>query len=606
MKKALFITAFCLAYNMQTKAQVYLQPGYTTGSGSFWTDPQIRMGTGQTGPNTGTIKWTTANEFGLFTWGEAKPIRIGGSLVKFQQEGGGSNNVYMSGKLGLGTATPTFKLELINGNVRFNSPTSGNVDFNNPNGEDGHSISYNGKRADLRYDGVFLKMVTSNTGSTPLSTNGIAIDNFGHVAIGNNNPNALLHVTQNNANEWYGAQFDGNSSTSVTHSIVNITETGIPSAPLSPYGPYALVAMRKTAEDACGAYFQGKKYGIISTAEQATNSTAIKADAGVFTPMSSGSTYTGLAAQVLRAGTVYGVKADVGDAIQVSTLAYGGRFEAMGTTAYGVYGKAAPAGSFTALYGIYGEAPVATNSWAGYFNGDVYTTSPMYYTSDMKFKKDIIPMQDALDNVMKLNPTTYEFKRDEYSQMNLPEGKRYGFIAQELEKIFPIMVRQAHHPETKDKDGNVVKEAVDFKSVSYIELIPVLTKAIQEQQTQIENQQAQIEEMKKMLASSGANNTTGSGTNTTDGSTKGYLSQNVPNPFTQSTVISYQLPANTKTAGIGVYDLNGREIKLFSLGAETTGSVTIDGGSMQPGMYVYTLLINGMPYETKKMVLTSR
>lgn len=593
---------------MQTKAQVYLQPGYTTGSGSFWTDPQIRMGTGQTGPNTGTIKWTTANEFGLFTWGEAKPIRIGGSLVKFQQEGGGSNNVYMSGKLGLGTATPTFKLELINGNVRFNSPTSGNVDFNNPNGEDGHSISYNGKRADLRYDGVFLKMVTSNTGSTPSSTNGIAIDNFGHVAIGNNNPNALLHVTQNNANEWYGAQFDGNSSTSVTHSIVNITETGIPSAPLSPYGPYALVAMRKTAEDACGAYFQGKKYGIISTAEQATNSTAIKADAGVFTPMSSGSTYVGLAAQVLRAGTVYGVKADVGDAIDGSTTAYGGRFEASGATSYGVYAKANAGSSFTTAIGVYSDVAVGLrgnlNAYAGYFNEDVYVNgfqSGIGYlvASDRKFKKDIVQINNGLDIIKKLNPTTYYFRTDDYKFMNLPVEKQYGFIAQELEKVLPEVVRDQIIFDDND-------QKVEYKGVNYTELIPVLTKAIQEQQTQIENQQAQIEELKKMLASSNANGTTGSGNTTTDAATKGYLSQNVPNPFTQSTVISYQLPANAKTAGIGVYDLNGREIKLFTLGVETTGSVTIDGGSMQPGMYVYTLLINGMPYETKKMVLTSR
>ena len=40
---------------------------------------------------------------------------------------------------------------------------------------------------------------------------------------------------------------------------------------------------------------------------------------------------------------------------------------------------------------------------------------------------------------------------------------------------------------------------IEHQIINYIALIPVLTKAIQEQQSQIEDQQKQIDELKKMI-----------------------------------------------------------------------------------------------------------
>lgn len=87
---------------------------------------------------------------------------------------------------------------------------------------------------------------------------------------------------------------------------------------------------------------------------------------------------------------------------------------------------------------------------------------------------------------------------------------------------------------------------------------------------------------------------------------EGYLAQNVPNPFSVSTTIKYELPNGTQKAAIGIYDMNGKEIKLYQLSAERKGTVTIQGGDLKPGMYLYSLIVDGKYFSSKKMVLTSQ
>lgn len=101
------------------------------------------------------------------------------------------------------------------------------------------------------------------------------------------------------------------------------------------------------------------------------------------------------------------------------------------------------------------------------------------YTSDIQYKKNIDPVTDALDRVVKLRGVSYEWKRDEYQEKNFPDGRHYGVIAQEVEKILPDVV-------SAGSDGT--------KAVAYIEIIPVLIEAIKEQQKE-------IAELKKILGS---------------------------------------------------------------------------------------------------------
>jgi hypothetical protein len=96
--------------------------------------------------------------------------------------------------------------------------------------------------------------------------------------------------------------------------------------------------------------------------------------------------------------------------------------------------------------------------------------------SDISLKKDIQPLNyGILDKVLKLNPVSFYWKDE-----NMDKDKHFGFVAQEVEKILPELVRQ-------DSKGK--------KMLNYDELIPYLVRAIQEQQKEIEELKEKISRM---------------------------------------------------------------------------------------------------------------
>jgi hypothetical protein len=114
-----------------------------------------------------------------------------------------------------------------------------------------------------------------------------------------------------------------------------------------------------------------------------------------------------------------------------------------------------------------------------YLNGNFSGSGTNSYSSDMKLKKNITEISGALDIVSRLKPSTYSFRTGEFGDMYLPEGKHYGVIAQELQKVLPELVSKQTFTGTKDNK-------VDYLAVNYNELIPILIKAVQEQQAEID------------------------------------------------------------------------------------------------------------------------
>jgi hypothetical protein len=94
-------------------------------------------------------------------------------------------------------------------------------------------------------------------------------------------------------------------------------------------------------------------------------------------------------------------------------------------------------------------------------------------TSDIRYKKDIQSITNALDKIMLLEGHTYNWRITEFKEKNFPVGVQYGFIAQEMEKVLP----------------ELVKTGVDgYKSVNYVNLTAVLVEAIKAQQLIIDKQ----------------------------------------------------------------------------------------------------------------------
>ncbi len=290
---------------------------------------------------------------------------------------------------------------------------------------------------------------------------------------------------------------------------------------------------------------------------------------------------------------------------------YGGFFvaDAASANGYGLWAEAGFNGSGNA-YGIYAVAPtvggpfVSPTSFAGFFDGDIDVLGNIFNTSDRKLKENIEDEANAMDRIMALRPSTYTYRMDgKPGQLNLPKGDQHGFIAQDLEEVFPELVTNATAQIRDGKGSSPIdggSEDYSFKSVNYIGLIPILTKGIQEQQSTIDRLEAELAEVKELLASNESNK----GSNGATLDKANVLYQNTPNPFNAQTRIRYQLAEGSQNAEILVFDMNGRQLRAFSDLKAGDNSLLLEGAELEAGMYFYSLIVNGEEIATKRMILT--
>jgi len=116
-------------------------------------------------------------------------------------------------------------------------------------------------------------------------------------------------------------------------------------------------------------------------------------------------------------------------------------------------------------------------------NGRVESSYSWLTNSDARYKKNVTEIQNSLEKIMHLRGVRFDLTGDE--NIIDGQGKYIGFIAQELEEVFPEFV-------VTGEDG--------YKAVAYDKLGPVLVEAIKEQQEQIESQQKQIDQLIRIIS----------------------------------------------------------------------------------------------------------
>jgi len=121
-------------------------------------------------------------------------------------------------------------------------------------------------------------------------------------------------------------------------------------------------------------------------------------------------------------------------------------------------------------------------------NGNMQNANNSYGAfSDLKLKENITDASPKLDDLMQVRVVNYRFKAD-------PTHKQLGVIAQELEQVFPGLVE-----ETPDRDSDGNDLGTTTKSVKYSVFVPMLIKAVQEQQAQIEALTARLTALESNL-----------------------------------------------------------------------------------------------------------
>lgn len=210
--------------------------------------------------------------------------------------------------------------------------------------------------------------------------------------------------------------------------------------------------------------------------------------------------------------------------------------------------------------------------------GGAVVTGALFNSSDRRYKRDIQPIENAMDKIRAIEGTSYEMRTDEFPDLYLGEGLKYGFIAQDLEEVMPEMTAQ---------------NSQGYYSVNYQMMIPVLTEALKEQDEEMVELRSRIDELEALVK--------GTPGDLKDGGTFD-LKQNRPNPAANYTIIEYMVPEESNNVSISIYDLTGKLINKYSVSG-SRGELQVDLSEMADGMYIYDLQINGDLLTTRKMIV---
>jgi hypothetical protein len=125
----------------------------------------------------------------------------------------------------------------------------------------------------------------------------------------------------------------------------------------------------------------------------------------------------------------------------------------------------------------YGSSTNFTANFTVFGNGNALLVGSLTQFSDARFKKNITPIENALEAIQQLNGYRYQWSDDK-----LDKAVQIGMLAQELQKIYPELVKEG-------EDGKL--------TVNYVGMIPVLLEAIKDLKKELDDVKTSLKENKK-------------------------------------------------------------------------------------------------------------
>ena len=194
----------------------------------------------------------------------------------------------------------------------------------------------------------------------------------------------------------------------------------------------------------------------------------------------------------------------------------GGSAFKMGSIEYLVDGGAElfldGAASLSPFYGNFSFADLGTldiiNSYDGGSNTgeweDIYATN-FVTVSDRRTKDNIKDISYGLEEILKLKPVSFDYnkqlkKQKKYNISSNLMKQKLGFIAQDVEKILPEVVKTHDWKVTDESSRTVEYLENNIYGIMYSDVVPVTVKAIQEQQLQIKNQDKKIKNLESEIS----------------------------------------------------------------------------------------------------------
>ena len=231
-------------------------------------------------------------------------------------------------------------------------------------------------------------------------------------------------------------------------------------------------------------------------------------------------------------------------------------------------------------------------------NGDVWCNSVTEY-SDSVLKENVNVIQNAESIVLSLRGVRYNHKPailsnplDSITIISTASPKTHiGLIAQEVELIVPEVV-------------NINDNGL--KGVSYSNLVALLIEAFKELSIEVDSLKDDLDKCcdNNMIIESGGMKISELQQEEITSVDRAMLFQNKPNPFHLKSTIEFYIPEEAKVSWIMIFDLQGNLLEEISISNRGFSSIEINGDSFKPGMYLYSLIVDGKEIDTKRMILT--
>jgi hypothetical protein len=327
----------------------------------------------------------------------------------------------------------------------------------------------------------------------------------------------------------------------------------------------------------------------------------------------------GIVNSTLPSGSSFGIFGDASGGNSLSQPAFSRVYGVYGQSEYavdnyGVYGTVLNSG--VNGYAVYGDAS-NTNGfkgavYAGYFNGNVNVngtvTAFAYIPSDQNLKTNINPILNSKTIISQLQPKHFYYDTTKYF-LNGVNKKNYGLIAQDVQNVLPELVSTYIIPDKKDSTGNVIANGGTFKTLNNNAFIGILLANAKEQNNRIDslitalNSNSRVINPNQGPTNPATNVTTLNKQNVTlSNADMLVLDQNQPNPFSESTVIKYNVPEKYGYAQLIFTTIEGRILKTIDIAKKGAGEITVYANDLSNGIYTYTLVVDGKTVDSKKMV----
>jgi hypothetical protein len=421
---------------------------------------------------------------------ETAPVYLAGNQISVYTSGTERLRIDSSGNVGIGTTTPSYKLDVI-GAFRL-QPSSA------PTGANG-VIYYDSSSNKFRcyQNGAWVDCITAAGASFPLLAPLGSATNPSYSFSGDTNTGIfsagadILSFTTGGT-ERMRIDSSGNVGIGTTSpgQRLSVEGTGVVASFLSTNN--FMVLNIKGNNDAIGGYIGSSSGSLIFANSGGVENMRINATTGnVGIGTTSPSYKLDISGDVRWSGTLQGGSVPWQRLTSFPSACPSGQFvNAIGSTLNcatpSVSGGVTGSGSQNYLAKWTG--PTSLGNSIIYDNGNIGigTTSPsykldvsgdvrasaFYYSSDINLKTNIKPLENSLAKILQLQGFSFNWKENQEPSI--------GLLAQEVEKVFPELV--------SGKDGS--------KTVDYGKLVPVLIEAIKEQQREIEKLKLEIESLR--------------------------------------------------------------------------------------------------------------